>query len=1237
MAAITFTPEQQQAITTVDRNVLVSAAAGSGKTAVLAARCAHLICDASPPYRCDADGLLVVTFTEAAAAEMKERIAKVLRERAAANPADARLRTQLALIDTAQISTLHAFCLWMVRRWFDRVGVDATAQMLDGDEARLLREETLQGVFDGLYRGDEDLAVRFRTLVDDYGLGYDRGIGEFVIRLAEFVTSLDDPAAWLARARDTSPARLEAVLDETLRALREELDRQREHCTHLAAVIAKRFAGGAFYGQLLVAYAAALAGWRQRLEDGDAWEEVRQEIVETKLSTQGSPRLGKNTPAEVIAERDRAKELFDEVHAKLLKKRLQAQLCKRSPLDIVHDLKCVGPYQQTLVDLAERFLEAYARAKRSLGVMDFSDLERFAYNLLTRDATVRATLRRRFVHVLVDEYQDINPLQAHILAAVSREGDAQGVGGNLFTVGDVKQSIYRFRLAEPAMFILRATDFRANVGGACVDLQRNYRSHCSVLDAVNAVFRPLMRRELGGIAYDQHAELRPPGPDTPRGAVAELHILERDAEAEEGEGEADEREERHVDPTDPTQWSGVEREGHLIAQRIRQLLADGTTVTAEGATRPLKYGDICVLLRSTKHSAAPLANMLRQMGIPTWTDAGAGLFDAREVRDVLALLAVLDNVQQDIPLAAVLRSGIVGDAFSADELALIRALDRHCEFHEAVLSYAERGPDAALADKLRRLLRTVDRYRRAMRDEPLADVLWSIYQRTGYLAHVGGWRQGPQRRANLIALHERARQFGGFRRQGLRRFLRFIETLQAEGEELSAPAGLSDVENSVRILSIHRAKGLEFPVVIAAELGRQFNLADTSGRFLYERQVGVGIKAVDRDRLLEYPTALHRWCGRAALEASLAEELRIWYVAMTRARERLILIGTEKGKTLERLRTAAEAGGGAVGPLRLLAARSPLNWLIAAQGTLPAGAVEWGAGTKVAAGCLFACRTYDAESIQSWTLADAAPARTDGLRRAVAALAPLPQDEPRSPDAATADALVERLGFVYPHLALSSVPVARAASAVRRLPTGGESEEPAVAVAPVRRGGERGVDAEEAIRRGRAVHRALQFMAWSDAVSPAGVARELARLVSAGVLAAEDAPLIAVEDLAWFLATELGRRIRSAGDAYHREWMFLATAPPEVLDPTVGGDESDRVLIRGVVDGLLVMPTAIEIVDFKTDRVKPDAVAARAAEYAAQVSLYARAVRDVYRRPVAATHLVFLHSRRIVTHAELEA
>ncbi len=1240
MPAIEFTPEQRRAIETVDRSVLVSAAAGSGKTAVLAARCGHLICDAPPPYRCGVDELLVVTFTEAAAAEMKQRINRALRERAESG--DERLRTQLALIDTVQISTLHAFCLWMVRRWFHRVGVDAHAQLLDEDEARLLKHEALSELLNEHYAGDGPDAEAFRRLVEDYGLGYDGVIAQFVLQLANFLVSLPEPQAWVQLACGDSAERRAMLLADWESALRVELRRQAEHCTAAARVIDREWPTGAFYAGLLRDYQAQLDDWAQRIEHGRDFERVRQDILAYELSSRGSPRLGKSATPEEITERDRARDVFADVQKTLLKTRLQKRLARFSAEELSAGFDRVMPYAQTLVLLADAFVQRFDAVKRALGVMDFADLERLAYRLLTErlpdeeQNPVTAELRGRFAHVLVDEYQDINPLQATLLALVSREASS-AQAGNLFTVGDVKQSIYRFRLAEPVMFLRRAAAFRRGEGGACIDLQRNYRSFRNVLECVNALFRQLMQDEVGGIAYDEHAELKAPEqPLPPVGEPVELHVLARKLETDDDQVAAAEDDDvpRYVDVNDPAQWGAVEREAFRIGTRIDELFRSGMQVGPPDDRRPLAYRDICILLRSTRHSAAAIAGVLTQMGIPTWTDAGHALFEAQEVRDVLALLAVLDNIQQDIPLTAVLRSGMLGERCTEDDLLAIRRLDKRVDFHEAVRAYARRGPDVALREKLNGLLRRLEHYRRDLRDQPLADVLWRIYRDTGYFAYVGGLRGGEQRRANLVALHERARQFGGFRRQGLRRFLRFIESLQAVDQDLGAPSAVGEAENVVRIMSIHKSKGLEFPVVIAAEMGRAFNRTDATGRFLFDRTTGVGLKAVDRDRLIEYPTVLHRACARSADEASQAEELRVWYVALTRAREKLILVGTEDLEKLERMRAMARANAGQVGPLQVLSAQTPLHWVVAAHGAIPPARVTWDEATGPDAGVLLEVTTYAPDEILDWRLPAAASADDAGLRKAVAALAPLPPAEPLSRELEWAVDFIDRLDYAYPHLETSSVQAARAASGVKR-PHDWPDEESAPVVADARAPAHHtaaSADArQEGIRRGRVVHSALELLRLDQAADAAQIAQQMDRLAADGLLDAADVPLIDVDALAWFFNTPLGRRIRAAGDdGYRREWMFLASEPADRFDRLVTGDADDRVLVRGVVDGILTDQAGLAIVDYKTDRVDAGDVDARAADYALQLQLYAAAVSAVFGRPVTARYLVFLHGRRIV-------
>jgi ATP-dependent helicase/nuclease subunit A len=1240
-----WTREQREAVERVDRSVLVAAGAGSGKTAVLAARCAHLVADAPIAQRVDVDRLLVVTFTEAAAAEMRRRIRDALRARAAENPADRRLERQARLVDAAAISTLHAFCLWLVRRWFHRVGVDAAAQILDEDEARLLRMDALRALFDDRYVATGPGGERFRQLVEDYGLGIDTDIGSFVLRLADFAGSQPDPADWLGKSADFGSKRLEGILADVQTMFATELARQAANAAAAAQHVGQQLPEAMFYGERLGEFAERLANWHERAARANEVDTVRAEILEYRLSSQGAPRKSKTTPPETVAQRESARALFEDARG-LFTRRLQDRYAHFTTQELREGVERVAPFVQTLAELAGAFQERYAALKRGLGVMDFSDLERNAYRLLGEllpgetANPVAEEMRARFAHVLVDEYQDINPLQAAILNLVSRAEPP----GNLFTVGDVKQSIYRFRLAEPAMFLERGTRLRTRDERSCIDLQTNFRSKPALLDAVNLVFSRLMQADCGGIAYDEHAALRPPAGAVDGGDRVEVHLLEAEvmavaAEEEEpvaqpnAEGDATD----YVDPADPTQWRRIEREAFFVARHIRDLIASGVRVRDGSEERPATYRDVAILLRSTRFSAAVFANMLAQLDVPVWTDAAGSLFGAREVREVLALLAVLDNTQQDIPLAAVLRSGILGDPFSADELVEIRTLDRQAAYHEVVRRYAVEGKAPPLREKLATLLRRLDTFRVALRTRPLADALWSIYRETGYFAYIGGLPQGERRQANLIALHQRARQFGQFRRQGLRRFLQFIETLQDQDEDLGAPAAFGDADNAVRILSIHKSKGLEFPIVYLAEMGRNFNLSDARGRFLFDRRNGVGIKAVDRDKLIEYPTALHLRCQQAVHEASLAEELRIAYVAMTRARDRLIMVGSGDPQRIEARRALAAQHTERVPVLDILTACAPLDWLLAALGGAPPGSVAWNAG-PVGASTRFAVQLHDAAAIREWRpSAGAAAEDSKAHLQVVAALAPLPVEEPLSDDRSEAGAVLSRLDYTYAHLGASSIRATRAASEPKRRFDPGVDETDAVSVVARPRAAVGAADGDDiAKRRGQTVHTALEFIHVTAATSAAAVNAELDRLVAAGTIRAEDRPLVDAEALAWFFDTELGRRIRAAPDAYRREWMFVAAAPAAMFDTGVATADADRVLVRGVVDGILAAPNAVELLDFKTDRTPPDAVMVRAAAYRMQLELYSTAVAEVFRRPVQAAHLVFLHPRRIVELREIQ-
>ncbi|MFH1109344.1 MAG: UvrD-helicase domain-containing protein [Planctomycetota bacterium] len=1309
-ATFKLTDEQSQAVTTTGRSLIVSAAAGSGKTAVLAERCAYLVCDAPPDERCDVDALLVLTFTDAAAAQMRSRIVDAIRRRLDERPDDARLRRQLALVDAAQISTIHSFCLWLVRRWFTHVDLDPTAAVLDADEASLLKKEVLDELFTELYAtvpaADDPLGSReiepprpdvspvedlsswelgrrslsalgpaFVRLVDDYGLGEDRDIAVVALKLYEFTTSLPDGPAWLREAVESLVKRPELVVSEIAAALGGELQRQAEHCAQLVETLQAGDPTGYFYADRIREYEEQVRGWLATLAaiaEGSVAETLAQfdrvcrHVAEFEFTRKQGPKLPKDIDPKIRALRDAASELYSkQVKERLFKKRLKSRFALFTVEEWIAGLRQTATYVAALVDVVATFQEAYARRKRRLNVLDFADLERFAFDLLrASDRTPSASagpsrgglmsqgrslalpvlletlrpgddspapsdaaraLHQRFAHVLVDEFQDINPIQQAILRFVSRETDPTRPG-NLFVVGDVKQSIYRFRLAEPALFTERLRRFSAGDDGKAIYLQSNFRSRSEILEAVNGVFRQLMREGLGDLVYDKAAELRPGRvvAASPRQPV-ELHVLEqrwRPAPDDEENGE-EPSEAGIVDASDPSRWTSIEREAFLIGSHIRRWTESGESPT--GATPP-RFSDIAVLLRATKINAERTAAMLTSMGIPAYADVGGSLFSALEIRDVVAALRLLDNFQQDIPLAAVLRSGVIGERLSEDELVEIRCLDRDVPFHAVVRDYARRGGDAALRGRVAAFVERINRYRDEARRRPPAELLWHLYEDQGYMAYAAGLPNGVQRRANLLKLHQLARKFGSFRRQGLHRFLRFIESLQDEEQEVALAPSLGESDDVVRVMSIHQAKGLEFPVVFVAGLGTKFNLGDRRGRIIFERKAKIGLRVVDTQRMIEYPSAAHSLVADEIERTTREEELRILYTAMTRARDLLVLVGSiREAPTSKEVGHPARGSGAGRHPPTLwsiAAAERPLDWLLPALADAPESLVE--------------LHTHDVEEMSGWRVTEPRDADAQRVRTAVSRCDALPPDEPLAPNDPEVERVLSRIDFVYPHLSSTSIRATMAASEFKgvydflRDPDERPDlrrERDAFQVPPSKYAPQ---PLAPSAYRGVMTHRVLQHLDFTAATDAAGVASELQRMLASGVIGAADRAVVDEAGLTWFVTTPLADLIRRAGTAYRREFRYVAVEPLTAFDRSVDARPEDRVLVRGIVDGILPTDDGLMLVDFKTDAVTAEEVQDRGERYRPQMTLYARAMEELWRRPVQAIWLVFLTPRQVL-------
>jgi len=1304
-----WTAAQQAVIDHVAGDLLVSAAAGSGKTAVLAERCARLV-TMDGPQRTTVERLLVLTFTDAAAAEMRSRIAGAIRQKIAAlrdvpgQAADRRaLLGQSAQIERASISTLHAFCARTLRNYFHEVGLDPAFEILDEEEARLLRDEILNDLLVRYHQlsATDPRATPFAEFYEAYAQGRDSAVKEFIGAIHAMLASLKDPAGWLAEARLAyTPAGATRLLAQYAARIARQLDMLGARCTRDMAEL--RRAGVAPLAAYLEGFAALLAQAAPRLAaDPTAWDAVANEINAFEFPTIRRP---KEFPAD---EWDVHKEAtFGKLKPRL--KELQQFTFALPRQRLIDDLvRLAGPLE-ILLQMTHDFQEAYRTVKMQQNRLDFSDLERCTFDLLAAPgAAARADLRQRYDHILVDEFQDINPLQAAILETL-RDPHQHGGRGNLFVVGDIKQSIYGFRLADPQLFAQMEIQRRAcTTHTALIALQNNFRSLPPLLANLNALFGRLLTPGVAGIDYPQGHELFPPPtaaaippapaplpPVTPfTGTPIEFHIAltEGSADAEDEDGAAADPEPGTAD-AETAALSATEHEARMVAARIADLMAAGHGVVRQGgATGPLRYADIAILLRGMKNRAHIFARALAAANIPVHADLSTGYFDAPEVSDTLALLSTLDNPLQDIPLVATMLSPY--GRFTHDDLARIRLAHGRgpVPFHAAVPQYMLAPPGeaaaTALAARLEAFFALLARYRTLTRHHPLHEALAQIYRDSAITAYVAGLPGGAQRLANLQMLHQRALQFSGFRKQGLYRFLKFIERLRAAEGDLGEAPVFSEASDVVRILSIHKSKGLEFPVVFLAALGTNFNVR-SGGPVRVQRDLHVALQVADVERNIFYDSVASKSASQELQRVTRAEELRLLYVAMTRARNHLILTGATKPATLANLRRRWQQHTGPLPDDILLGGRNYLDWLVPLAASADLGA-RWPDSAPAAAPLQVFVHSPDslvslpspAPPTTPIAAAVAPPLVTSILARQPL---PAPADDP------VIQALGARLEGRYAYTALTELPALFTVSGLKaREQLATEPEAPAAAPLPEALPVETltqpawlvetipgappsaipsALPTDPYAARGIATHRVLQLLNFAALQRPEDVGRQIDLMVARHELPAADAALVNRDDLAWFLfAQRLGQELRTIAETQYgavpevpapADWeaqtraaghqaQLLDPARPQLLrelpftyalDPgtllratpaarAVPVAAADRPQVRGIIDLLLVTPTGGRIIDYKTDH--PGAVADRLAMYQRQMRYYMEAATAILQRPVARATLVFLAARRM--------
>lgn len=1169
MAERKWTPDQQNAIEARGGTLLVSAAAGSGKTAVLVERVIQRLLD--PVNGCDADRLLVVTFTKAAAAEMRERISAAISARRSAQPDDARLLRQQMLLPCASICTIDSFCNDLVRENFHRLDLSPDYKILDAGELTLLRGEAMDAVMEEFY---QENSPAFTELLELVRKGRDDAeLTDTVYRLYDYTQAYPFPEEWIKKARTLCRTGLPEADNPWMAEIRAYI---RE-----ALSFAQLTTQGALNllesePALLEKYAPAFRSDLNALShiqdtlDNDGWDalcEAMESIQFVRLPN--APKDYTDSPVKAAAResRDRVKDTV---------KKMQEALCANTA-ENEEDMAYLAPLLNKLFDLTLRFSAKFAQLKKEKHAADFSDIEHLALSLLIERqdgqicrSPLAEELSERYAEILVDEYQDTNEAQDLLFRMLSHNEE------NLFLVGDVKQSIYRFRQAMPEIFLNRRDrlpPYEHDHYPARITLGRNFRSRKGVTGMVNFLFRQLMSKPLGEMEYTKEEELVPAAsyPESQE-PDCELHLL---------------------DAGDKGDNSAAVYEARYIAARINQMLREGLTVQDGGKTRPARRKDFCILLRGVKGKADVYVQELARCGVPAWAELSGGFFDTAEICTMLSLMRILDNPLQDVPLLSVLFSPIYG--FTPDEAAALREIKKHTPLYRCMTQAAKQGDQ-----KCEAFLSQLSFLRRLSATLPAESLLRRIYEETGYPALVQAMGGAEQRAANLQLLLSYAAKYEAAGHQGLTGFIRFIDRLEEQQAQLSAASAVSESADVVRVMSIHKSKGLEFPVCILANCAGAFNQSGRNQRLLLHAKLGAGLMRRDEETLRLFSTIPHTAVRLASERSELSEELRVLYVALTRAREKLLLVMTVKNpeKKLSALASAFD-GQSAVPPFAVRNAKSYGDWLLTAALRHPDAAPLRALLPEQEIPLLNA-------DFSLRTVICPAPAETEAAEAADV------QELP--PDLALEAEIRRRVEYEYPYAALSRSVAKRAASSL------GE-QEMQFSMIGVSRPSFLEKEGLSPAERGTALHKFMQFSDYRRAGEDPDA--EVARLVEKGFLSEAEGKAVDRKRVAAFFQSTLARRMLQS-ETLLREYKFTFFLPAGECDNGLPDSVAqEKVLVQGIADCVFVENGKLIIVDYKTDRIAhEDALVER---YRAQLSVYRRALAECIGLPVGQTLLYSFH------------
>lgn len=1243
-----FTPEQQRVIELHNSNILVSAAAGSGKTAVLVERIIRMICDGEHPA--DIDRLLIVTFTNAAAAEMRERIAAGITARLETDPGNEHIQKQSALLHNAQITTIDSFSLFLIRNHFNEIGLDPDFRVADEGEIKLLQQEVLAQLLEDAYAGQfvPEAPEQFHACVEYFCPGGRESVLEqHILNLSRYAGSFPWPAEWLEeRKNDYAAGDMEALVHSDYgQYLTERVNRTVEGCLEKLREV-KRLCelpdGPYMYGELTEAEI-------EQLERLTSCKDLEEQAAKVPTVTFGRLPSKKDDSVDP-AKRELAKAIRNSVKDTLSD---LSESYFKTPLELaVEQGKACREPLRILLDLVLEFDRRLLAAKQERHLIDFSDMEHYALQILLKREKVEESggtgtdrtetkyrivpsdvameYRQYFQEILIDEYQDSNLVQEYLLSAISGEEEGRY---NRFMVGDVKQSIYKFRLARPELF-LEKYDTYQETGDLCrIDLAKNFRSRIQVVDAVNDVFSRIMSREIGGIAYDDKAALYPgagyPAQEDPAYG-SELLLIRK---PEKGEREESGIGEQHAEGAGIlVDYDNVRQlEALAIAAHIKQLKGSLKVMEkSTGELRPVRYSDMVILLRTTSGWDEEFKKILEQQGIPVYITSKTGYFGALEVQELLQFLRVLDNPRQDIPLFGVMQSVFGG--FTQEEIAQIRSggeghSRKRMTLYEALKEVAQSGrtEDTELSIKANDFLQRIDHYRNLTPYTSIRDLLQRILDDYDYLNYVTALPTGSKRRANVEMLLTKASAFEKTSYFGLFHFIRYMEQLEKYDVDYGEADTLDENADVVRIMSIHKSKGLEFPVVFVSGLSKRFNMQDANQSLIVDMDLGVAVDYVDSVRRIKNKTLRRAVLSAKMKEDNLAEELRVLYVALTRAREKLILTAV-LDKADEKWELAQMTGQERLTYLDFCEAGSYMDFLLP---ILP----KTGIAVKT-------LRTEDlaAEELgEQLRMGD----RREQLRLIACGETPLTGD-PEENERKLMH-LRERFAYQYPHPGLQKLYTKTTVSELK-IAAMAEKDEAAFhtfeekEVVPYIPGFRREQEKVSGAVRGNAFHRTMELLDFTYLFTESGLftgcpnnyeeyrrgldknqlqnrlEEFLQRETISLRLTEEYAKAVSLPKILNFLEQELAYRMWRAQEQglLYREQPFVLGIDAKRLDPDL--PEGEKVLIQGIIDVFFIEEGEIVLLDYKTDVI--DSLEALWNRYNVQIQYYEEALTKLMQMPV---------------------